>query len=292
MGTLAGIAVGIAALWFINDAWGRSTLAERAIKQRNEAAAAREKQGVEIMDWPLLQETSGGYRSGPTFDERLLEYDGTHVNMVGFQVPLEEFRNMKTFLLLPMPIECYFCQSPPMRDVVLVHMKEGQMAPLIEEPVFVNGILKLNKGPKTSFFYELIDTEWGVGDPSKKDYKRREVAPEHMMPHNREEELLEPSEPPKASDAVLDQVIPQATEPVPAPAPEVAPAAPEAAAPVVPDGSAVPAPAEPEPAPAVAPEASATDAAAATPEAAEAAPAAPGAPAPAAEEPAPPTQPQ
>lgn len=250
VGTVAGVVVILAGLVLANGTMRRGTLAEKMVNWREGLEAEQQQTGLELLKWPLLQETTGGYRSGPTFDPELKNYHGQQVNIMGFQVPVEQFRDMTEFLLLPMPIECYFCQRPPMKDVVLVHMASGEMAPLVKEPVLINGRLELHEGPKTSFFYTIEDAKWGPGKADMKVH-RRDVDIQHRLPHNQEnpEDLLEGTGVPQAES--VDTIINSAGSQPASPAPAEAPAVPPADGPVTPpaDSAAIPAPAAPETAP-------------------------------------------
>ncbi len=201
LAVFAGIAVLLAVIVLANSAFQRGNLAERMDRYRRQVEASRKTEGLELLQWPLLRKTTGNMRRGPTFDERLIAMDNARVDIVGFMVPINQFRNMTEFLLLPVPIECYFCQAPPMRDVVVVQMAEGETTNLFREPVLVNGLLTLNHGPGTKFFYVISDARMG---PGKKGgtLTQKDVAPQHML-HGQEqpeEELLDPMELPPPAD--------------------------------------------------------------------------------------------
>ncbi len=191
--TIAGIAAVLGGLVFANSELRRGSLAERMDAMRSHVEAAREAQGLELLRWDVVRETRGGRSAGPTFSQGLLEHRDTRVDIVGFMAPIYEFRDVTEFLLLPLPIECYFCQEPPMRDVVLVRMREGERATLVNEPVLVNGELILNEGPGTDFFYIIDDAMWGPGEEGVR-LTRQDVDPQHRL-HEQleqfEEELLE-----------------------------------------------------------------------------------------------------
>jgi len=197
---LAGVVVVLVILVLTNSAFQRADLREQATRQRNSVEQKRAKQGVDLLKWPLVRETVGTLSSGPTFHEKLKAKGGQHVDIVGFMVPLEQFRNMTEFLLLPVPIECYFCRMPPARDVILVQMAKGESVGLYEEPVLINGTLKLNEGEDVKFFYELNNAKLGAGE-RQRNLTPNSVAPEHMVPKHDEqqEQLLEGTEPPNAT---------------------------------------------------------------------------------------------
>lgn len=201
LAVFAGIAVLLAVIVLANSAFQRGNLAERMDRYRRQVEASRKTEGLELLQWPLLRKTTGNMRRGPTFDERLIAMDNARVDIVGFMVPINQFRNMTEFLLLPVPIECYFCQAPPMRDVVVVQMAEGETTNLFREPVLVNGLLTLNHGPGTKFFYVISDARMGPGTKGG-TLTQKTVAPQHMLHGQQqpEEELLAPIELPPPAD--------------------------------------------------------------------------------------------
>jgi hypothetical protein len=157
----------------------------------------RKSLGLELLDWQLLRTTQGRMSTGPTFTDELKEKGGQHVDIVGFMVPLDTFRNINEFMLLPLPIECYFCQIPPMRDVMLVQLKDGETTSIYKEPVLINGTLTLKEGKGVKFFYEIRDASMGPGEPQG-ELTPRYIKPQHMVPqHERDESvLLDGYEPP------------------------------------------------------------------------------------------------
>ena len=176
--TIAGVVVVLVGVAFANSEFRRGGAAERFINMRRAIEAQRREGGLDLVPWELLQQTRGTMRTGPTFAERLLPYNDTDVNVVGFMVPLDEFRQMREFLLLPMPLECYFCEAPPMRDVMLIQMAEGKNTDLFHEPVLVNGRLELPEGPNTKFFYVLHEASLGPGKEGDR-LRRRDVPLQH-----------------------------------------------------------------------------------------------------------------
>jgi hypothetical protein len=156
-----------------------------AARQYGEWRMAIEKErregGFEVMDWGLLQKSKGTMRSGATYAEELTPFDGEITNFIGFMVPLEQFRNVTEFMLLPLPIECYFCQRPPARDVLFVKLAEGEESNLFKEPVLLTGRFVLNPGEKVKYFYRLEDAYLGAGKKGGELTQKR-VGAEHMAP--------------------------------------------------------------------------------------------------------------
>jgi hypothetical protein len=146
-------------------------------KMRRAYEANATQSGTELLDWGLLRKTKGSLRSGPTFDEELLPIGGQVVKLIGFMTPIDEFRDVSHFMLLPLPIECYFCQAPPLRDVMLVRMAEGELVNMVEEPVLMSGRLVLNQDSGEKFFYTLEDaTRTTMGETTEKRF-----APQHRQ---------------------------------------------------------------------------------------------------------------
>ena len=218
VGTVAGVLVIIAVMVVFNMFDRMGDLRAKSIAWRKSVEDSRRKSGLEILEWPVLQNTKGTLSSGPTFDPALIPHKDNVVNLVGFMVPLYEFRNAHEFILLPMPIECYFCQMPPARDVVFVQMAEGEQAKMVQEPVMIHGRLNLNEGPGTKFFYAVREAKWGPGEiDSDRELTPLEVKPEHIahsaVKDEKEEPLLEGSEPPAAAQPGGTAVQPETSAP-------------------------------------------------------------------------------
>lgn len=197
LAVFAGIIMVIAGTVLTRGFLERNTLASRMEVIRKQTEQSRKTEGLELMQWPVIQKTTGTVKKGPTFDPQLEKFDKQRVDLVGFMVPLEQFRDMTEFLLLPLPIECYFCQSPPMRDVMIVQMAKGKNTKLFKEPVLINGVLTLNRGAGTKFFYTISEAELGPGKKGGK-LTQKDMAPEHMVPGHQptDDQLVKPMAPP------------------------------------------------------------------------------------------------
>ncbi len=197
---IVALVIILGAVTFVNYAYTRSDLVDRMDALRREIEHERLAEGLDVLRWNLLRTTQGAARSGPTFTEELLAKNDNQINIVGFMQPLNQFRDMDEFMILPLPIECYFCQIPPMRDVMLVQMKPGSTSQLYQEPVLLNGTLQLHEGAGTKFFYSLLDAELGPGKAGTQ-LQQRYMDPEHMIPnHETTRELVEGVEPPVPVD--------------------------------------------------------------------------------------------
>lgn len=152
---------------------------EKAIKFRQAVEQAKAAEGVDLMKWELIQSTKGTIRKGATFNEELQKFNGKPINLVGYMVPINQFRNVDNFMLLPMPLDCYFCQSPPMRDIILVKMKPGLRVDLAQEPVLIGGELILNEGTNQPFFYTLDYANLGPALEGE-ILSRKKITEEHL----------------------------------------------------------------------------------------------------------------
>ena len=204
-GTILGVVVVLSGVVALNYFTRQKNLQERMIEWRKEIEENRETKGLDLLPWDILVKTKGNMRRGAKFPPELLLWDNKHIDLIGFMVPVDEYRNMKEFLLLPMPIQCYFCESPPMRDIILVKMLEGEKTELFNEPILINGILKLHGGAGAPFFYSVEKVTFGPGE-EKGTLTRKSMSAEHVQHYEAarvarekaEEELLSGQEPPKA----------------------------------------------------------------------------------------------
>ncbi|MCC6144483.1 MAG: DUF3299 domain-containing protein [Candidatus Hydrogenedentes bacterium] len=197
VGILALLAAGVSA----NYVFGLSGKVEFYTTLRQEAETTRQEQGLDLLSWETVTETGGNRFSGPQFEDAFLARDGQTVNILGFMTPINRYRDMTEFILLPLPIECYFCQTPPMNHVVWVKMKEGEKTNLFKEPVLINGTLKLaGVWDEAKYFYSIQNATLGAGELGG---KLTVTAPgaEHMVPqHQQNQELLRGTDPPKPSE--------------------------------------------------------------------------------------------
>lgn len=197
LGVLAGVAIVLAGVFIFNMNFGRSDLVERMDAARRAVEQKREARGLPLMKWELIRQTKGNIAIAPTYPEELKAFEGKYVDIVGFTIALNQYRNMTEFMLLPLPLECYFCQIPPMKDQMLVTMAEGETANLYKDPVVIHGRFRLRQGDDEKFFYVLEDARMGAGDPDKvvDDLEKKHMKQEHMQPqHENTGDLLPPSD--------------------------------------------------------------------------------------------------
>ena len=190
LGVLGGVLVLIAALAFGNSQLKRTGLAGEFEALREKLEAARIASGIELLKWNIVRETRGNLRNGAVFSEELEAYDGKEVFMIGFMVPEDTFRDVDHFLMLPIPLECYFCSMPPQRDVLLVNLREGETANIMVEPVLIRGTRTLQKGEGVKFFYSLENATFEAAEDGGALTKKR-LQLQHMLPsHERDETQL------------------------------------------------------------------------------------------------------
>lgn len=196
---LAGVILVVATIAFMNYNLNRGQLWEKYENMRMDAERKRGTMGLTLLPWKELMETKGSLRSGAQFTEKVQELDNTHVDLMAFMVPLNQFRDMTEFIVLPVPIECYFCRMPPASDVVYVQMKDGETVDYVyNEPVLINGLMTIHGEAGTKFFYRIEQATLGPGDPSK-PLTQKDIPEEHMQApsqHKKEEDLDPGFEPP------------------------------------------------------------------------------------------------
>lgn len=199
LGVLVAVLLVIGGIAFGNSQLQRTGLAGDFEKLRERLEAQRIASGIELLKWNVIRTTTGNLRKGATFSPELEAYDGKEVFIIGFMVPEDTFRDVNHFLMLPIPLECYFCSMPPQRDVLLVNLKEGETANIMVEPVLIRGTLSLQRGPGIKFFYSLEDATFEAAEDGGALTKKR-LQLQHMLPsHEKDDSQLLPgySEPDK-----------------------------------------------------------------------------------------------
>lgn len=183
---LAGIVIVIGVAFFANYMLNLGKNVTVFTKMREEAEKQRLARGYELLSWKAVTATEWTRSGGPTFTDELKAKNDQPVDIVGFMVPIDRYRDMTDFLLLPLPIECYFCKMPPREHVVLVQMAEGKKTNRFKEPVLINGRLKLQEGGKAKFFYIIENAELASGKEDGKLTEER-INMEHFTPDHMQE---------------------------------------------------------------------------------------------------------
>ncbi len=174
----------------VNTQLRRGNLAQQYERLREGLEAGHLQEGMNLLPWSLPRKTKGRLISGGTFAADLFKYNNQPVHMTGFMVPQESFIDVSDFMLLPIPIECYFCSMPPSRDVLYVQLQEGETAQIYAEPVLILGTFKIHEGPDQKYFYSLTDATIKAAEDGG-ELTRRRLKLQHMLPvHDRDPELL------------------------------------------------------------------------------------------------------
>jgi len=156
--TLLGLVIIVGGIIGANGYMRRAGLREQFELIRAAMEQKHKEAGVALISWDELHKVTGQRRTGATFPDSLKEKDGHLVNIVGFMSAIDQFRNVTEFMLLPVPVTCYFCDAPPMRDIIEVKLEKS--ANMINEPVLIGGRLRLHEGEKPLFFYTIEDAKW------------------------------------------------------------------------------------------------------------------------------------
>lgn len=178
--TVLGVVVILGGVVFANTQMFRTSDKERYDKARSEIEAERSTEGIDILPWDLLKKTKGGKGSVPKYAEEVEALADKAVNLIGFMVPLYQTSEMTEFMVLPVPIQCYFCDSPPLREVMLVTVAEGNPAEYVEEPLLISGVLHLNAVKGARFLYSIDEAQWGAASKTGK-LSRKEMKQQHLM---------------------------------------------------------------------------------------------------------------
>lgn len=185
---LAGIVIVIGVAFFANYMLNLGKNVTFFTKMREEAEKQRLARGYELLSWKTVTATEWTRGGGPTFTDELKARNDQPVDIVGFMVPIDRYRDMTDFLLLPLPIECYFCEMPPREHVVLVQMAEGKKTNRFKEPVLINGRLKLQEGGKAKFFYIIENADLASAKEGGKLTEER-INLEHFTPDHMQEKV-------------------------------------------------------------------------------------------------------
>lgn len=113
------------------------------------------KTGVNAIPWGLFLETSVDRHFRPSFPKYLQELNGCLVTLTGFMHPVSDDLEVTEFLLVELPIGCWYCEMPELTGIVLVELQAGKSVPLTRKALEVTGRLKLNASDPENFFFTL-----------------------------------------------------------------------------------------------------------------------------------------
>jgi hypothetical protein len=152
-----------------------STLApgEKSKHEAEKPAPSAVKAGLAgSVDFSVLSKTVLNKKPPPIYGT-IEDLDGKTIKIVGFMGPYDDFENLKNFMLFNKPVGCNFCSPPSVKEVVFVRQKV-EKAKFIDEPVLVEGTLKLwrkeseDDGHHNGFLYVMEDAQVSVFKPEKK----------------------------------------------------------------------------------------------------------------------------
>ncbi len=190
IGIFLGVIALIGGVAFANAQFRRGNLAEQYERLREGLEAGHLQEGMNLLPWKLVRKTKGTLHRGGTYAADLFDYNNQPVHMIGFMVPQETFIDVTDFMMLPIPIECYFCAMPPSRDVLYVQLQEGETAQIYSEPVLILGTFKIHEGPEQKYFYSLEDATIKAAEDDG-ELTRRRLKLQHMLPvHDRDPDLM------------------------------------------------------------------------------------------------------
>ncbi len=179
--TVAGVVVILLALVVFNSQVSRGGKKERMEQYRRTVETQRETEGQSLLKWDQMRQTKrANSSSAPIFADDLSALDGKEVTLLGFMAPIDQFQDVSYFMLLPVPIECFFCSAPPMREIMYVELVQGKRADIVNEPVAITGTLTLSREAGSQFFYSIKDAQWAAGEKNTK-LTPKNTGSEHRM---------------------------------------------------------------------------------------------------------------
>jgi len=111
--------------------------------------------GVNVIPWSVVAETTVDRRYRPTFTKYLRELNDKTIRLTGYMQPLGEDPDSGVFLFIENPIGCWFCEMPDITGIVLVEMAPGKTKTYTRSPIQVTGKLKLNENDPENFLYTI-----------------------------------------------------------------------------------------------------------------------------------------
>lgn len=162
--TLTGVVLVLGMVLGVNTYLRLEGLKEKYEEWRMTKEKEIEGQGFKVLKWDSFRKIKG--KNEPQFPDELKQIDGEPVNLCGFMSPINQFSDVEEFMLLPVPMTCYFCDAPPMRDIV--HVKLAERGRMVEEPIVVGGYFKVAQEKKPKFFTEISPARWNQAIDTEK----------------------------------------------------------------------------------------------------------------------------
>lgn len=92
-----------------------------------------------------------------TVPDYIRAFDGKHVEMTGYMMPLNTVVNIKSFVLVPSLFGCCYGQPPAINHIVLVNMTDDKTAKYFENAVRVRGRFNCGEAKQDG---ELLSLYW------------------------------------------------------------------------------------------------------------------------------------
>jgi hypothetical protein len=94
----------------------------------------------------------------PVFSKEVKMLEGKTIELRGYVLPTEGYKNQKRFMFSSLPYnQCFFCGGAGPETVVEVSSKAA--IPVSSEPVILRGTLQLNLGDVNKLMYSLVNAE-------------------------------------------------------------------------------------------------------------------------------------
>jgi len=121
-------------------------------------------EGVNVLPWIVVAETSIGRGFKPRFNPYLEDLDGKRVAITGFMYPTgTEMTDLGSFMLVEYPIGCWFCETPDPTGIIFVTLAKDKSTPLKKGIVKIAGTLKLNRTDPEQYIYTIRNAQ--IGEP-------------------------------------------------------------------------------------------------------------------------------
>ena len=117
------------------------------------------KTEVNAVPWGVFLQTTVDRRYRPTFTKYLEELEGCKVSLTGFMHPVTDDLEAAVFLIVEMPVGCWYCEMPEVTGIVLVEMAGDKSVPLTRNVLQVTGRLRLNRTDPEDFFFIIEQAE-------------------------------------------------------------------------------------------------------------------------------------
>lgn len=125
------------------------------VSSSSAALPAVDPDGINVLPWSVVTQTSLDRQYKPTFPRYLRELDGKKVTLSGFMQPVGGEPDQGVFLVIEYPVGCWYCEMPGMAAMIYVEMPQGRGQAFTRDPIQVTGTLKLNANDPEDFLYAI-----------------------------------------------------------------------------------------------------------------------------------------